>query len=99
MGMACHKLNFELPFEEVRALAHEAMDKWLDALAPFFEKGFPIGSGGIKSANKFICHTRMKRPGAWWVKEIGNAMLRIRCAIYNGTFHRVFQRYIESQNT
>ena len=23
--------------------------------------GYPIGSGGIESANKFICHTRMKR--------------------------------------
>lgn len=55
--------------------------------------GYPIGSGGIESANKFICHTRMKRSGAWWVKETGNEMLRIRCAIYNGTYDRVFQRY------
>jgi hypothetical protein len=55
--------------------------------------GYPIGSGGIESANKFICHTRMKRSGAWWVKETGNAMLRIRCAIYNGTYDKVFERY------
>jgi hypothetical protein len=26
--------------------------------------GYPIGSGGIESANKFICHTRMRRLGA-----------------------------------
>ena len=55
--------------------------------------GYPIGSGGIESANKFICHTRMKRSGAWWVKETGNAMLRIRCSIYNGTYDGVFQTY------
>jgi hypothetical protein len=55
--------------------------------------GYPIGSGGIESANKFICHTRMKRSGAWWVKETGNEMLRIRCAIYNGTYDRIFGRY------
>jgi hypothetical protein len=55
--------------------------------------GYPIGSGGIESANKFICHTRMKRSGAWWVKETGNEMLRIRCAIYNGTYKKVFNRY------
>lgn len=55
--------------------------------------GYPIGSGGIESANKFICHTRMKRSGAWWVKETGNAMLRIRCAIYNKTYDKVFERY------
>jgi hypothetical protein len=57
------------------------------------ENGFPIGSGAIESANKFICHSRMKRSGAWWVKENGNAMLRIRCAIYNGTFNRIFDKY------
>jgi hypothetical protein len=34
--------------------------------------GYPIGSGGIESANKFICHSRMKRSGAWWVEETGN---------------------------
>jgi hypothetical protein len=55
--------------------------------------GYPIGSGGIESANKFICHTRMKRSGAWWVKETGNAMLRVRCSIYNGTYDGVFQNY------
>ena len=54
---------------------------------------YPIGSGGIESANKFICHTRMKRSGAWWVKETGNEMLRIRCSIYNGTYDRVFEKY------
>jgi hypothetical protein len=57
------------------------------------KNGFPIGSGAIESANKFICHTRMKRSGAWWVQENGNAMLRVRCAIYNGTFDRVFDAY------
>ncbi len=55
--------------------------------------GYPIGSGGIESANKFICHTRMKRSGAWWVKETGNKMLAIRCAIYNGTYDHVFEKY------
>ena len=58
--------------------------------------GFPIGSGGIESANKFICHTRMKRSGAWWVKVNGNSMLGIRCAIYNGTYDDVFKRYTEA---
>jgi hypothetical protein len=58
--------------------------------------GYPIGSGGIESAHKFIAHTRMKRSGAWWVKETGNEMLRIRCAIYNGTYDKVFKRYKSS---
>lgn len=57
------------------------------------EDGYPIGSGGIESSHKFVCHTRMKRSGAWWVKESGNSMLRIRCAVVNGTYERVFQHY------
>jgi len=55
--------------------------------------GYPIGSGGIESANKFISHTRMKRSGAWWIKDTGNKMLRIRCAIYNGTYDKIFEKY------
>jgi len=55
--------------------------------------GYPIGSGGIESANKFISHTRMKRSGAWWIKDTGNEMLRIRCSLYNGTYDRVFEEY------
>ena len=57
-------------------------------------EGFPIGSGAIESANKFICHKRMKVSGAWWVKDSGNSMLRIRCAVVNGTYARVFNHNV-----
>jgi hypothetical protein len=55
--------------------------------------GYPIGSGGIESSNKFICHVRLKRSGAWWYESNSNEMLALRCAKYNGTFDRVFERY------
>ena len=59
-----------------------------------FKRGqYPRGSGGIESANKFICHVRMKRSGAWWYVLNGNTMLRLRCAFYNETFDEVFARY------
>jgi hypothetical protein len=57
--------------------------------------GYPIGSGGIESAHRFICHVRLKRSGAWWYVENSNRMLALRCADYNGTFERVFQRYVQ----
>lgn len=60
-------------------------------------EGFPNGSGAIESANKFLCHTRIKRSGAWWLEENCNEMLAVRCAIYNGTFDRVFQHYMDTQ--
>ena len=56
--------------------------------------GYPIGSGGIESANKFICHTRLKRSGAWWLKPYGNGMLRLRCSLVNGTFNDAFAKYV-----
>ena len=54
----------------------------------------PIGSGGIESANKFICHTRLKRSGAWWLQTNGNGMLRLRCSLVKGTFNKAFEKYV-----
>jgi len=55
--------------------------------------GYPLGSGGIESANKCICQVRLKRSGAWWYVANSNHRLALRCAKYNGTFERVFERY------
>jgi len=35
----------------------------------------------------------LKRSGAWWYVVNSNHMLALRCAKYNGTFERVFERY------
>ncbi len=58
------------------------------------KEGLPYGSGGIESANKFISHKRLKLSGAWWLEGNGNNMLRIRCALYNGTFPEVLKNYL-----
>ena len=55
--------------------------------------GYPIGSGAIESAHRFIGHVRLKRSGAWWYEENSNAILALRCALYNGTLDRVFQQH------
>ena len=83
--------------EEIRKLV-VYLENHCDQLGYFqaVEDGYPIGSGAMESANKFICHTRMKRSGAWWVIDNGNDMLRIRCAIENGTFDRVFEHHMAS---
>ena len=61
--------------------------------------GYPIGSGAIESAHRFIGHVRLKRSGAWWYKENSNAILALRCALYNGTLDRVFRQYRDSLKT
>ena len=55
--------------------------------------GYPLGRGGIASSNKFICHVRLKRSGAWWYEANSHHMLARRCAKYNGTLDQVFVRY------
>jgi Uncharacterised protein family (UPF0236) len=55
--------------------------------------GYPLGSGGIESSNKFICHVRLKRSGAWWYEANSNHMMALRCAKYNGTLEQVFVGY------
>ncbi len=42
--------------------------------------GYALGSGGIESSNKFICHVRFKRSGAWWYEINSHQMLALRCA-------------------
>ena len=61
--------------------------------------GYPIGSGAIESAHRFIGHVRPKRSGAWWYKENSNAILALRCALYNGTLDHVFQQHRDSLRT
>jgi hypothetical protein len=57
--------------------------------------GYHIGSGAIESANKMICHGRLKRTGAWWYPTCANNILKLRCAKYNGTYDRVIELYRE----
>jgi hypothetical protein len=59
----------------------------------FRRGGHPLGSGGSESSNKFICHVRLKRSGAWWYESNSNQMLALRCAKYNDIFEQVFKRH------
>ena len=55
--------------------------------------GYPLGSGAIESANKFIYHVRLKRSGAWWKIDNANNVLKLRCAKYNTKFDDVFEMH------
>jgi len=54
---------------------------------------YPIGSGAIESANKFIGHVRLKRSGAWWKIINANNILKLRCARYNKQFNQFFENF------
>jgi len=42
------------------------------------EKGLPIGSGEIESANRYVVQKRLKLAGAWWKADNVNPMLALR---------------------
>lgn len=54
---------------------------------------YPLGSDGIESSNKSICHVRLKLSGAWGYEGHSNQMLALRCAKSNGTLDQVFVQY------
>lgn len=59
--------------------------------------GYPIGSGAIESANKFISHIRLKRSGAWWKVDYANNILKLRCSRYNSKFNDFFDRFEQAK--
>jgi len=55
--------------------------------------GYPIGSGAIESANKFIGHVRLKRSRSWWKINNANNILKLRCGRYNKKFDQFFENF------
>ena len=77
---------------KVEGKVQEKRDKLHSYLAKNIERidyrkarkgSYPIGSWAIESANKFICHIRLKRSGAWWKIGEANNVLKLRCSRYN----------------
>ena len=42
------------------------------------ENDWPIGSGEIESAHRYIIQERLKLPGAWWKAANADSMLALR---------------------
>ena len=89
---------------EDRYESAEAMQADLRDLREEVEAGLNrkriLRSRGLRLALKGLALAAMAGlifTGAWWLKENCNAMLRIRCAIYNGTFQGVLENYKQSK--
>ncbi|MEN8122957.1 MAG: UPF0236 family protein [Bacteroidota bacterium] len=55
------------------------------------EKGLPIGSGKIESANSYVIQARMKITGAWWKVENIDKMLSLLTCKQNGKWNKYWQ--------
>jgi hypothetical protein len=47
----------------------------------FRQQGLPLGSGAVESAGRHLVQLRMKRAGARWSDEGGQAVLNVRCRL------------------
>lgn len=56
------------------------------------ECGWPIGSGEVESAHRYIPQKRLKLPGACWRPETINPMLALRVIRANGWWHDFWQQ-------
>ena len=50
----------------------------------FAANEWPIGSGEVESAHRYVPQERMKKAGAWWLREHLNPMLAARAVRANG---------------
>lgn len=60
-------------------------------------QGYPIGSGRVESACRFVVQQRCKQAGMCWDHRHAQAVLQVRCAHLNGEWDQAIQRYITTQ--
>lgn len=48
------------------------------AYAEYERRGWPVGSGEVESAHRYIPQARLKKAGAWWLREHLDPMLAAR---------------------
>ena len=61
---------------------------------PRYEKlGLPIGSGEVEAQCKTLVQARCKQAGMRWSREGAEHLLRVRCAVRDGSFDESFGRW------
>jgi len=60
----------------------------------YLEKGYPIASGVIEGACRYVVKDRMERTGMRWVLSGAEAMLNLRCIALNGVWDEFMKFHI-----
>jgi len=58
------------------------------------EEGYPIGSGMVEGACKFVVGKRFKKSGMRWKKADNEAVLDVRIAVLNDTLNNLFEKKV-----
>ena len=62
------------------------LSRFRDAVnySDYVDRGWPVGSGEVESAHRYVPQERLKLPGAWWRPDHVNPMLALRVVRANG---------------
>ena len=55
------------------------------------KKNLPIGSGKVESTHRSLMQKRLKKPGAWWLRENATKIAELRTLRANGGWERLWQ--------
>jgi hypothetical protein len=55
------------------------------------EKGLPVGSGKVESTHRSLMQKRLKKPGAWWLRENAGKIADLRTLRANGGWELLWQ--------
>lgn len=83
----------EVSCERARRL-RAYLERFQDAVCydHYKAEGYPIGSGEVESAHRYIPQKRLKIPGASWKPETVNKMLALRLIRANGWWEEFWQQ-------
>jgi hypothetical protein len=75
------------------------IDRFGDALNynEFKEKGYPLGSGEVESAHKYVPQKRLKLPGACWHPDSINPMVALRVLRANSWWDDFWNKRAENK--
>ena len=92
-----HLLRKRNGAEEVRReLAFFRNNRKRMAYSDVANAGYPVGSGSVEAANKFLVSTRMKRSGQRWGRDGGQGVLTFRALLKSGRFDRAWSTLVRS---
>ena len=60
--------------------------------ATALEQNLPIGSGEVESGHRSVLQKRLKKPGAWWLKENAETMAQLKVVQSNGHWDDLWQK-------
>ena len=60
----------------------------------FEAQGLPCGSGCVESAIRRVINLRLKAPGTFWTREMGECMLFLRCQLLSGRWQVMLHNII-----